>query len=82
MFKLLRLLCGHAHPSAPWTPRQAAKRLAEAEESGASIVLALLRTSVASKSIRVIELFNTLDTSKDGLLSRWGAMTRQEGRGG
>lgn len=55
----------HAH-------RQAAKRLAEAEKSGASIVLALLRASVASKSIRVIELFNAMDTSKDGLISRWG----------
>ena len=45
--------------------------MVEAEKSGASVVLALLRASVASKSIRVIELFNALDTSKDGLISRW-----------
>lgn len=42
----------------------------EAEKSGASVVLTLLRASVASKSIRVIELFNAMDTSKDGLISR------------
>ena len=50
---------------------QAAKRMAEAEKSGASTVLALLRESIASKSIRIVELFNALDTSKDGLISRW-----------
>ncbi|CAN0263438.1 unnamed protein product, partial [Ectocarpus sp. 12 AP-2014] len=42
----------------------------EAEKSGASVVLDLIRASVASKSIRVIELFNAMDTSKDGLISR------------
>lgn len=49
--------------------------MAEAEKSGASVVLALLRASVASKSIRVIELFNAMDTSKDGLISRCGTST-------
>lgn len=44
--------------------------MAEAEESGAAAVLALLRAGIASKSIRVIELFNSMDTSKDGLISR------------
>lgn len=38
--------------------------------SGASAVLQLLRASIAAKSIRVIELFNALDTSRDGLISR------------
>ena len=61
---------------------QAAKRLAEAEKSGASVVLALLRASVASKSIRVVELFNVLDTSKDGLISRWEAEAVAEGEVG
>lgn len=46
--------------------------MAEAEKCGASLVLGLLRASVASKSIRVIELFNTMDTSRDGLISRCG----------
>ncbi|CBN78026.1 hypothetical protein Esi_0082_0041 [Ectocarpus siliculosus] len=49
---------------------EAAKRVLEAEKSGASVILDLIRASVASKSIRVIELFNTMDTSKDGLISR------------
>ncbi|CAM9854802.1 unnamed protein product, partial [Ectocarpus sp. 12 AP-2014] len=49
---------------------EAARRMLEAEKSGASVVLDLIRASVASKSIRVIELFNAMDTSKDGLISR------------
>ncbi|CAM9723875.1 unnamed protein product, partial [Ectocarpus sp. 8 AP-2014] len=36
---------------------EAAKRMLEAEKSGASVILDLIRASVASKSIRVIELF-------------------------
>lgn len=44
----------------------------DAEKSGASVILDLIRASVASKSIRVIELFNAMDTSKDGLISRRG----------
>ncbi|CAM9493322.1 unnamed protein product [Ectocarpus fasciculatus] len=51
---------------------EAAKRMLEAEKSGASVILDLIRASVASKSIRVIELFNAMDTSKDGLISRRG----------
>lgn len=51
---------------------QAARRLVAADESGASVVLSLLRESIASKSIRVTELFNAMDTSKDGLISRQG----------
>ncbi|CAM9155421.1 unnamed protein product [Scytosiphon promiscuus] len=49
---------------------EATKRVVEADTSGASVVLALLRASVASKSIRVVELFKAMDTSKDGLISR------------
>lgn len=51
-------------------PAQAARRMEIAEQSGATAVLSLLRESIASKSIRVTELFNAMDTSKDGLISR------------
>ena len=47
---------------------QAARQVVEAGESGASAVLDLLRTRVTSKSTKLIELFNAMDTSKDGLL--------------
>ena len=56
---------------------QAARRLVAADESGASVVLSLLRKSIASKSIRVAELFNAMDTSKDGLISRRGPRIRR-----
>ena len=51
--------------------------MAAADESGASVVLGLLRESIASKSIRVTELFNAMDTSKDGLISRRGPCMRR-----
>lgn len=51
---------------------QAARRMADAEKSGASVVLDLLRASIDSKSIRVVEVFKKIDTNKDGLISRQG----------
>ncbi|CAM9126272.1 unnamed protein product, partial [Laminaria digitata] len=58
---------------------EAARRMVAADESGASMVLALLRESIASKSIRVAELFNAMDTSKDGLISRRDSEELKEG---
>lgn len=52
-------------------PIKAARRLGEAERSGALAVLSLLRSSIAAKGVRIIDLFRQLDSSRDGLISRW-----------
>lgn len=49
---------------------QASRRLTEAERTGASTVLNLLRSTIEARGARFIDIFRELDTSGDGLISR------------